>query len=87
MIKADVLWDGRAYKKTFFPSNWSREKVIRTMFEEVYKNYTEKIQSSKNNYFELLGKTIENIEIRIITDEKNQMITFYPTYKNFEHLI
>lgn len=68
-------------EKTFFPSNWSREKTARVIFE-ASQNRIELTDKSKGKLkFECRG--INNMFIDIIIDNKNVIISAYPSKKNF----
>jgi hypothetical protein len=66
--------------KTFFPSDWSREKVISAIYE-VYENF---IQSgvrpllAKDGKYELSGFTKEGIKIEMYITQNGTIATAYP---------
>jgi Bacterial EndoU nuclease len=74
--------DGTISKeKTFFPSNWSREKTARVIFE-ASQNRIELTDKSKGKLkFECRG--INNMFIDIIIDNNNVITSAYPSKKNF----
>jgi len=83
LILSDVLCDGHLEPdKTFFPTSWSREKVISKIAEAARNPIQQlEIEGSKGVLF---GQTSEGIVIRIIMDIKSEnYITAYPdAYKN-----
>lgn len=78
LIISDVLCDGHLEAdKTFFPSSWSREKVI-SKIAEALKNLTDspRIEGSKGI---LLGQTSEGIIVKVVVDIKSgNYVTAYP---------
>ena len=66
--------------KTFFPSDWSREKVINAIYE-AYENF---MQSgvppllAKNGKYELSGFTKEGIKIEMYITKNGRVTTAYP---------
>lgn len=78
LILADVLCDGHLEAdKTFFPTSWSREKVI-SKIAEALKNLTDppRIEGSKGILF---GQTSEGIIIKVVVDIKSgNYVSAYP---------
>ncbi|MBP6869931.1 EndoU domain-containing protein [Candidatus Babeliales bacterium] len=67
--------------KTFFPSNWTKEKTAR----EIVKALKDKLQSfdGKNGTTIHLCRTINNLLIEVTIDSKNVITTGYPSELNF----
>lgn len=80
IYKADVHWQGAIYRKTFFPSEWPRETVIRKILE-AYDNASGKASVNKRASFELTGKTTEGITIFMVINKSGRIITAYPRLK------
>lgn len=78
LIIADVLCDGHLeVKKTFFPTSWSRTKVISKLAEAI-RNPTD-IPAIEGTKAIVMGKTSEGIIVRIVVDIKSgNYITAYP---------
>ena len=76
--KADILWEGRSYGKTFFPPHWSREKVAKKILE-AYRNPKKNPHLQDNGNWLINGLIDEDIEIVLVLNkEKSQIITAYP---------
>lgn len=78
LIISDVLCDGHLEKgKTFFPTSWSREKVISKIAESVLN--LDKPPALEGTKCVLFGRTSEGIIIRTVIDIKTgNYITAYP---------
>jgi len=77
---ADVWHINIPKYKTFFPSNWPPEVVIKNIME-AYNNFTETPILQKNGYFKIDSFTNESVKIRIIVQENEstaKIITAYP---------
>ena len=67
--------------KTFFPSSWSREKVVQVVFEAA-QNRIELTDKSKGKLkFECRG--VNNMIIDIVIDNNNVITSAYPSKRNF----
>lgn len=78
ILKSDIMLNGKLYEgKTFFPSSWSREKVIHKIIEAT-KNIDSTPIKQWNNNWKIIGKTIEGIKIEIIIKPSGEIITAYP---------
>ena len=70
--------------KTFFPSNWSREKTARVIFEASQNRIKEiVIKNSSQKKFECLG--LNNLVIEIVFNKQNIIISAYPSMRNFKN--
>jgi hypothetical protein len=83
--KANLLCSGDIAKKgaTFFPTHWSREKVI-SKIHEAYDNFIKsgvKITLEKDGKYIVNGLTTEGIEIEIYITQKGKITTAYPILK------
>jgi len=68
--------------KTFFPSNWSREKTTQVIFEAAQHRIEEIIMKNPlQRKFECLGPN--NLIIEIIFNQQNTIISAYPSKKIF----
>lgn len=78
LIISDVLCDGHLeLRKTFFPSSWSREKVISKLAEAVQNPIKPPVIQGTRGV--LFGQTSEGIVVRVIVDVKSgNYITAYP---------
>lgn len=78
--KASLIVDGlQVPTKTFFPSHWSREKVV----SKIYEAYDQFIKSGaipfeKNGKYVVEGLTQEGINIRMFITKNGQIATAYP---------
>jgi len=81
--KAKVFYKGDFVKEaTFFPSDWSREKVVNKIFEaygNAIKNGAELILNDKGKY-RIVGLTNEGIEIEMYITQKGHIKTVYPLF-------
>lgn len=83
VYEAKVWIDGRPEIKTFFPSDWSRNKVIAKIFE-AYDDFIKKGGihfEIKGNKYTCYGMTKEGIEIKMHITKKGQITTAYPNFK------
>jgi len=71
--------NGIEVTKTFFPPHWTREKVMKKIFE-ARNNLIEKPEIHWDNSVTLVGKTSEGIEIVIIEGPTKNMPTAYPKF-------
>jgi vacuolar-type H+-ATPase subunit I/STV1 len=77
---ADIIFEGKLFKeKTFFPSNWSQEKVISTIME-AYDNFksnggTAMIEKGK---YRIKGMSQEGITIEMYVTMSGKITTAYP---------
>ena len=78
--RADVIIEGsRIPGKTFFPKNWSREKVVNKI-GEAYDNFIKSgaSASEKGGKYIVDGLTNEGITIRMFITKNGQIATAYP---------
>jgi len=69
--------------KTFFPSNWSREKTAEVIFEASQNRIEEIIiNNPSQRKFECLGPN--NLIIEIMFNKQNLIVSAYPSMKNFK---
>ena len=69
--------------KTFFPSNWSREKTAQVIFEASQNRITEIIiNNPSQRKFECLGPN--NLIIEVMFNKQNLIVSAYPSMKNFK---
>lgn len=74
--KADVIINGVADTKTFFPVEWSREKVLKKIIEVVEKPQGVKIELDLTKIF--TGFTSEGIEIKVKIGANGSLLTAFP---------
>jgi len=77
-----IIFQGkhRDIPKSFFPSEWSREQVVRKIVE-AHKNAQRSCSGfvlEKNGNFTLFGETKEKIVVKMVFDKVGTMITAYP---------
>jgi hypothetical protein len=78
--KADIIINGKSIRKTFFPAEWSRKKVI----HKIYEAYDHFLQSGakailqSGGTYKLVGYTSEGIEIEMIITKTGRLTTAYP---------
>jgi hypothetical protein len=74
--KADVLYKGVKDAKTFFPSDWPPEKVIRTIinFYEKYKHTA----TIDRGVWKIEQELFSGIILRLIISQNMELITAYP---------
>lgn len=80
---ADLIIDGMKTPKTFFPSEWPREKVIEKIYE-AYHNFIKcgVIPKPRPNEKYLISGTIEEgISIEMWVTKKGKVVTAYPLLK------
>ena len=70
--------------KTFFPSSWSKEKVIHVILE-ANQNRIKDVTLPFSPYKTFLCQSSNNIFIEIIVDLKNTIISAYPSKDNFRN--
>lgn len=86
IYKAKVFFNGNEYNKTFFPTDWSREKVI----SKIYEAYDDFISNganatvTKGGQYKISGLTSEGIEIEMYITKKGRVTTVYPTSRQIE---
>jgi hypothetical protein len=81
IYKADVWLDGKLFKdKTFFPPDWTRQKII----SKIYETYDDFISKgamgklTKDGKYIIRGTTSEGIEIEMYITKSAQITTAYP---------
>jgi len=81
ILKTNLVFNGKTYReKTFFPSYWSREKVINKILEST-KNIISK-NIDKQQIIQLNALTKEGIEIEMFIDKHGKITTAYPIFKS-----
>jgi hypothetical protein len=83
--QATLKCNGEIIKKkaTFFPSHWSRERVMRTIFE-AYEDFMEKGLKpvlSPNGTYRIDALTKDGIKIHMRITKKGVIKTAYPVLK------
>jgi hypothetical protein len=81
---ADLIVDGKRIPgKTFFPQQWSREKVISKIYE-AYTDFTNSgitPQLNPQGKYIVHGYTNEGIKIEMVITQKGHMKSAYPSFK------
>lgn len=80
---ADVILDGKAFEKTFFPQNWSQKEVAEKIYEAYY-NFIKSgvpLELEKNGKYFITGYTNEGIKIEMYVTQKGLIATAYPVLK------
>ena len=78
--KADIIFNGKVYPdKVFFPSTWSREKVMAKIMEayDYFKDNGAHAIKDNNKYI-IRGKTQEGIVIEMYFTSSGEMKIAYP---------
>ncbi len=79
--KAVLLHNGKVVKQvaTFFPSHWSRQKVIETIYE-AYGNFLKSGVAAelKKGKFLVKGLTNDGVTIEMYLTQSGQIVTAYP---------
>jgi hypothetical protein len=80
--RATVLYEGKKIKDagTFFPAEWSREKVVKKIYE-AYNDFTKsgiKINPERDGKYIVNGFIEEGIEIEMHITQKGRVVTAYP---------
>jgi hypothetical protein len=79
--KATLVGDGlRALKKSFFPAEWTREKVISKIYE-AYENFVKNGGIPKlehNGTYKIQSCIQEGVEIEMYITKKGKILTAYP---------
>ena len=70
-------------EKTFFPASWSREKTAQVIFE-ASQNRIKDLTSPDNPNKHFLCQSLNNLLIEIIINQKNVIISAYPSKENFK---
>jgi hypothetical protein len=70
-------------EKTFFPSSWSQEKVIKTIFEASQNRIKDLSDPLSKTHRKYSCKTKKGLFIDIVIDNKNTIISAYPSSENF----
>ena len=75
-----ALPNGKIRESTFFPAEWSRDQVMQKIHEAFIHIEKQKMKFSQeqNGYSTAIGFTKEGIEIKIIKNKENKLITAYP---------
>jgi hypothetical protein len=72
--KADVFYKGAfSQEKTFFPADWPREKVLRTLIDFIKKNSDKAIQEGSR--WKIEASLFDNIKLRVIIENTMKFIT------------
>jgi hypothetical protein len=80
---ADIIINGKRFKKSFFPAEWTREKVISKIYE-VYENFIKNggiPELGPNGVYKIENYIQEGVEIRIYITQKGKVLTAYPILK------
>ena len=64
--------------KSFFPSEWTRTKVIDKIIEASVNKFIDIPEGLRRVIF---GKTSEGMIIKIVVDEDNKLITAFPVFE------
>lgn len=77
---ADVWIGNRCFKdKTFFPANWSQEKIMEKTLEAYKDGLAKEIPNlTREGKYWLKGFTSEGIEIEMIITQSGDVSTYYP---------
>ena len=83
MYQLDWKHLGKRKKSTFFPSDWTRQEVVKKIKEaekyiQKYKINFEKQSYGKN--YEAIGFTKEGIRIKFIQSGQQSLITVFPDF-------
>jgi hypothetical protein len=81
--KADLVIDGAIITKTFFPSAWTREKVISKIYEAC-ENFIKNggiPELGKDGKYIIKSYIEEGIEIKMCITQKGKILTAYPILK------
>ncbi len=83
--EAKLWWNNKFVKtNTFFPKEWSREKVIEKIYEaydEFIKNGSNRIIKNRGSLYQIQGITKEDITIEMIVTKAGKITTAYPILK------
>lgn len=83
VYKADVTINGvTSPNKTFFPTEWSRRKVLEKIVE-ASENLVKPIETQWDGTKVLHGRTLESIEIKIIITPEGKVSSAYPVKDMF----
>ena len=69
--------------KIFFPSSWSKEKVINVILE-ANKNRIEELKKPSNFQQKFLCQGPSNLYIEVVIDSNHTIKSAYPSQKNFK---
>ncbi len=69
--------------KTFFPTNWSQEKVIQVVCQAAQNKIKDLTDPKAKHYKKYLCQTDDKLFIDIIFNKKNTIISAYPSEQNF----
>jgi hypothetical protein len=68
---------------TYFPSEWSREKVVSKIYE-AYNNVVKdraQLQLNDKGKYHIIGITNEGVKIEMYITAKGKITTAYPTFE------
>jgi hypothetical protein len=71
-------------EKTFFPTSWSSEQVIQTICEAAQNRIEEIIKPEIKNSKKYLCQTKDGFFLDIVINNKNMIISAFPSEKNFK---
>jgi hypothetical protein len=77
---ADIIINGEVFTKSFFPAEWTREKVISKIYE-AYENFIKNNgipKSQPNETYKIWSYIQEGIEIEMYITKKGKILTAYP---------
>jgi len=83
VTKADVICNGHIeVNKVFFPFSWNRKKVVRKIGEALNHSIVKPTAESRGNaeFITVIGKTSENIVIKMVIDSAGNLITAFPFF-------
>jgi hypothetical protein len=76
----DIIIEGKVFTKSFFPAEWTREKVISKIYE-AYENFIKNNdipKSQPNGTYKIQSCIQEGIEIEMYITKKGKILTAYP---------
>lgn len=77
---AEIIVEGKSFQKTFFPANWSQEKVINAIYE-AYNDFARRgyhYTLMPDGKYLLKGTIKEGIEIEMYVTKNGKIVTAYP---------
>jgi hypothetical protein len=83
IYKSEIWFNSLKYEKTFFPSSWSREKVV-TKIYEAYDNFIANgaltYELTRDGKYLIKTFTNEGIKIEMYMTKTGQITSAYPVF-------
>lgn len=80
------MFGKRSKPSTFFPSDWTRQEVVKKILEarKNIEKYKIPFEQQKNGNFFAMGYTKEGIKVKFVKDSKGRIVTIHPLMKDLK---